>query len=147
MKKQYYIFVILTILFSSSLVAQENSYTIWVNNIEIFAHHDTDAGDTVDIKKSYFTAKDTLTAMYHHQGDAAHGNTSRLTLKNELNRLIRGETILQDAAFHKASIPMSVILKDWGLTAYKYISISMVVVNEGETSAHGYKIGVLRLVD
>lgn len=147
MKKQFVIFIILTILLSTSIFAQTNSYTVWVNNTEIFTHHETDAGDTVEIKKSYFTNNDTLTAMYHHKGDAAHGNTSRLTLKNDLNRLIRGETILQGEAFHKASIPMSLILKDWGLVAYKYISISMVVINEGESAAHGYKIGVLRLVD
>ncbi len=147
MKKINILFVVLTALFSFNLYGQDNSYTVWVNQQEIFTHHDTDAGDTVDIKKSYFTNNDTLIALYHHKGDAAHGNTSRLTLKNEMNRLIRGEYITQNEAWHKASIPMSTILKDWAIDTFKYISISIVVHVEGESSAHGYKIGVLRVVD
>jgi len=140
-------FVVLTTLSSSSAFAQSNSYTIWINQQEIFTHHEMDAGDTVDIKKSFFNETDTLTAQYLHVGDLAHGNNSRLTLKNELNQLIRGEGIIQDQAYHKASIPMKEILKHWKLGSYKYLRISIVVHNDGETIAQGYQIGVLRIVD
>lgn len=148
MRKTFYTLLAAIFLCGSSSFAQDaNTYTIWINQQEIFTHHDMDAGDTVDIKKSFFTDSDTLTAQYLHTGEAAHGNTTRLTLKNELNHLIRGESIMQDQAYHKASIPMNVILKNWKLGTYKYLSISLVIHNTGETIATGYKIGVLRIVD
>lgn len=147
MKNIYTILIVLTSLSSSSLFSQTDSYTIWIGQKEIFAHHETDAGDTVDIKRSMLGEKDTLIAEYHHLGTPAHGSSTRLTLKDDLNHLLRGEANVQNQAAHKANMPASTILKSWKLGDVKYLSISLVVHNDGESTAHGYKVGVLRLVD
>src|SRR5687767_1647410 len=145
-----YIYITLTILASlssSSLFSQTDSYTIWIGQKKILAHHETDAGDTVDLKRSMLGEKDTLIAEYHDFETPAHGSSTRLTLKDDMNHLLRGETNVQNQASHKASMPASMILKDWKLEDVKYLSITLVVHNDGESIAHGYKVGVLRLVD
>jgi hypothetical protein len=146
MKKIGLILVLLTSC-CSGLFSQMDSYTIWIGETEIFAHHETDVGDTVDVKRSLFTNVDTLIAEYHHMGSQAHGSSTRLTLKDDQNHLLRGESNMQNQVAHKAGMPMSTILKNWKLDTVKFLSVSLVIHNEGESSAHGFKIGVLRLVD
>jgi hypothetical protein len=146
-KKIYTFLILLTTLSATQLFAQTDSYTIWIGQTEIFAHHETDVGDTVEIKRSMFNGTDELVAEYHHDGTPAHGSSTRLTIKDDMSHLIRGEANIQNQAAHKASISTGVIVKNWKLTDVKYVSVSLVVHNDGEASAHGYKVGVLKLVD
>ena len=90
---------------------------------------------------------DTLIAQYHHMDSYAHGASTRLTLKNDRYHLLRGDVKFQHKAYHKASIPISTIIRHWPLRYIKYLYVSLVVHIEGKLTAHGFRIGVLKLVD
>jgi hypothetical protein len=148
MKKIGITLVLLTSLCSTQLFSQkEDSYTIWIGKTKIFCHHETDVGDTVIIKRSWLTGSDTLFAEYHHLGSHASGASTRLTLRNDLNHLLRGELNTHSRKDYRGWMPLHMICTHWKLQNISFLFVSLVIHNPGESSAHGFKIGVIQLVD